>query len=246
VSRHRFLVAADAIVRERVTFSEQQAHQLRHVLRLKAGDRVRVFDGVQPADLLVELAASGMGTVVERCPQAPEPRTRLIAYPALLQRDKFEAVLQKLTEIGAFAIAPMLTSRGLVRQAPDAHRIARWQAIVREATEQCGRGFVPELRPTLPFSDGVQQATREGTAVLAYEGERLHTVRDALRDAGDIVAIFVGPEGGYTTEEAQSATSMGARLVTLGPRILRTETASPLLAALVLYERGDLSSSQPP
>ena len=73
-------------------------------------------------------------------PQAAEPRTRLVVYPALLQRDKFEPVLQKLTEIGAAAIVPLLTARGVVREAPDEHRQMRWRSILRESAEQCGRG----------------------------------------------------------------------------------------------------------
>ena len=203
---------------------------------------MRVFDGSEPVDHVVELIGPARGRIVGRCHQAPEPHTRLVVYPALLQRDKFEQVLQALTTLGACAIVPVLTSRALVRQAPDAPRLARWQAIVREAAEQCGRGVVPMLGPALSLPAALAQAAIAGRVIMAYEGERQTTVREALVDTGPDVALFVGPEGGYAPEEVIRARAAGAHLVTLGPRVLRTETASPVLAALVLYELGDLSS----
>jgi 16S rRNA (uracil1498-N3)-methyltransferase len=242
VKEHRFFVGSGQIQGDFVTFSAEQAHQLRAVLRMRAGDRVRVFDGQNPLDLVVELSGAAAGRVVYSRPQASEPRTRLVVYPALLQRDKFEPILQKLTEIGAAAIVPLLTARGVVREAPDERRQLRWRAILCEAAEQCGRGVVPELLGSgLPFSQAVARATAEGTVLMAYEGERQQTVRDALVSAQPTVSLFVGPEGGFAPEEVSCAREAGARLITLGPRIVRSETASPMLAALVLYELGDLS-----
>jgi 16S rRNA (uracil1498-N3)-methyltransferase len=237
---HRFLTTERH--GNEVEFSTAQARQIERVLRLRPGDRVRAFDGQAPIDLVVELTGPSAARIVERCPQPPEPRTRLIAYPALLQRDKFEPVLQKLTELGVASIVPVLTARGLVREPPDAARLARWQAILQEATEQSGRGRVPRLHAAMQFDETVKRASQEGATVFAYEEERHATLREALRNAGDTVSIFVGPEGGYTHEEARLARDSGACVITLGPRVLRTETASPVLAALVLHERGDLSS----
>jgi 16S rRNA (uracil1498-N3)-methyltransferase len=242
--KHRFFVSGDQVQGDAVTFSTEQWHQLHTVLRLRIGDSVGVFDGVEPVDRRVELVGPATGRVVGVGSQPPEPRTRVVVYAALLQRDKFELVLQKLTEVGAAAIVPVLTARALVRQPPDAGRQVRWQTILREAAEQCRRGIVPELRPALDFGEAIVQASGEGTVVMAYEGERRRTLREALDGARGTVSIFVGPEGGYTPEEAAAAGQAGARLITLGPRVLRTETASPLLAALVLYELGDLSSAQ--
>jgi 16S rRNA (uracil1498-N3)-methyltransferase len=241
--KHRFLVPAAARQGDQLTFTSEQWHQLRDVLRLRVGDQVRVFDGIERLDQVVDIIGSATGRVVGTWPQAAEPRTRLIVYPALLQRDKFEPVLQKLTEIGACAIVPVLAARGIVREAPDERRQLRWRAIVREAAEQCGRGVVPALLPALTLPAAVNQAVADGRVVMAYESERHVTVRQAVAGAGTTVSVFVGPEGGFAAEEVEQARGAGARLITLGPRILRTETASPLLAALVLYELGDLSSA---
>jgi len=241
VKQHRFFVPAEQMQGELVSFSPAQWHQLHAVLRLRAGDRVRVFDGREPLDRVVELTGVAVGQVVERWAQAAEPRTRLVVYPALLQRDAFEPVLQKLTEIGAAAIVPLLTVRGVVRDAPDDRRQTRWRAILREAAEQCGRGVVPELKPALPLPEALVQATAEGTVLVAYEGEQRRSIRAALDGGPRSVSVFVGPEGGFAPDEVTCARDAGARVITLGPRILRSETASPLLAALVLYELGDLS-----
>lgn len=229
---HRFLVETPG------TFTPEQEHQLRHVLRLRSGDRVLVFDGRAPVDTLLEATADGWRAVGE-CALAPEPRTRLIAYPALLQRDKYETVLQKLTELGVAEIVPVQCERSLVRAALDAQRLARWQSILREATEQCGRGRVPVLRGAQAFEHAVARA--EGTVLIAHPHARERDLRAALADRPAAVSLFTGPEGGFGDDEI--ALAARAQTVTLGPRILRAETAAPVLAALVLYELGDLSSS---
>jgi 16S rRNA (uracil1498-N3)-methyltransferase len=236
---HRFFVSPDQLGADEVTFVAAQAHQIRSVLRLRAGDQVRVFDGLALEDRVVELLDASRGRVIGTAPRAPEPRTRLTVYPALLQRDKFESVLQKLTEVGVAAIAPVITSHCLVRSAPDDARLARWTAILRESTEQSGRGVVPMLLPTVGFAEAI--ASAQGTRVVAYERERRRSLRDALASRPECVALFVGPEGGFTSEEIECARQAGAELVTVGPRVLRAETASPVLAALVLYEQDDLS-----
>jgi 16S rRNA (uracil1498-N3)-methyltransferase len=236
VSLHRFLVPPEQWHHAAtVEFSQPQAHQLERVLRLQPGDRVRVFDGERPCDAVVELVSAREGRIVDEVAQAAEPRTRVCAYPCLLPREKFESVLQKLTEVGVAAIVPVLSQRALVREAPDEARLARWRAILREATEQSGRGRVPELRPAQAFAKALRQAP--GTRLVAYAEQRDGlSLPDALDGAVEAVSLFVGPEGDYSPDEVAQARQAGARIVSLGSRILRAETASPVFAALVLYE----------
>ena len=235
---HRFWVSSEQIRAEEVAFTPDQSHQLRSVLRLRPGDRVQVFDGAAPCDRVVELVDATRGRVVGHSRQASEPKTRLVVYPALLQRDKFEPVLQKLTEIGVAAIGPVTTARGLVRDAPDERRYHRWRSIVREASEQSGRGVLPALLPTRPLIAAL--ASAEGTLVMAYERERNHQVRDALVGRPAEVAVFVGPEGGFTAEEIAEAQAAGWHTLDLGPRILRVETAAIVAMALVQAAAGGL------
>jgi 16S rRNA (uracil1498-N3)-methyltransferase len=217
-------------------------------LRLRPGDVVGAADGTGERGLAVVLRrldrGGGEGEVVGEFPLAREPRWSIAAYPSLLQRDKFEQALQKLVEIGASSITPVLTSRGQVRTLPDDARLARWRAIMREAAEQCGRGVVPALGVPCLFQHAIAQAVREGPTLLAYES-RAETVplREGLLKIGTMpspLALFVGPEGGYDAQEVALARQTGATVVSLGPRILRTETASPVFAALVLFGLGDL------
>lgn len=249
---HRFFLPPEAVEGETVAFSTGQARQLARVLRMRPGDLVRVFDGVQAADRVVRLsrlsATAAEGVVVGDLPRAPEPRVRLLAYPALLPRDKFEQVLQKLVEVGVAEITPVVTARALARVEPDAARLARWREIAREAAEQAGRGVVPTVRPALPFDAAVAEATGLGPSLLAYEGTGAASPRATLAalDRPARVSLFVGPEGGFEPAEVQTARQRAAHVVTLGPRILRTETASPVFAALVLFALGDLDADPAP
>ena len=130
--------------------------------------------------------------------------------------------------IGACAIVPVITARSLVREAPDAKRQARWQSIMREATEQSGRGVLPELRTAMQFAAALDAA--EGTKVMAYEGERGHDLRAALRARPTTVSVFIGPEGGYEPGEAECARVSGAELITLAdftPGRYRTRSRTP-------------------
>lgn len=243
---HRFFIAPDQLSGARVRFADDQAHQMRRVLRLRPGDRVMALDGrgkVYEVVLEEVTNARVIGHATATAEATGEPAARLTLYQSLLRREKFEWVLQKGTELGVAAFVPVITRRSLVRDAEDVtpEKLSRWQRIIREAAEQSGRGLLPELRPTLSFSDATQAARAADRALIAYEGDAPHTIRDALQSAPRSVALFIGPEGGYEPEEVDEAVAAGAVAVTLGRRILRTETAAVVGAALILHELGEMS-----
>src|SRR5262249_48873907 len=124
------------------------------------------------------------------------------------------------------------------RDLPDAERRERWRRIAREAAEQSGRGRVPEVGEPRNLVEAVAEALATSVVMLAHEFDESCPLRHVLTRLGRAgqVSIFVGPEGGYTAGEVAQARAGGAHVVSLGPRVLRTETASPVLAALVLYE----------
>ncbi|MBV9359027.1 MAG: RsmE family RNA methyltransferase [Chloroflexi bacterium] len=241
-ARHRFYVAPQQVLGGQVEFSAEQAYQLTTVLRMRVGEPVRVFDGVSEADLVVRLSRlssrAAAGEIEGTQAYATEPRTQLTAYPALLGRDKLDQVLQKLVEVGVARIVPVRTARSIVRELPDGERRERWRRIVREAAEQSGRGHVPEVGEPRALAQALAEATATSTVLLAQEDEHARPLRGVLRQLThrERLSIFVGPEGGYTAGEVAQARAGGARVVSLGPRALRTETASPVLAALILYE----------
>lgn len=244
---HRFFVDPDHIRGDRVNFSPEQAHQLDRVLRLRAGDRVVVLDG-RGTEYDVALAEvtrrTARGTIEARREATGEPATTLVLYQSLLRRDKFEWVLQKGTEVGVAVFVPVITRRSLVRDAGKvtADREARWTRILTEAAEQAGRGRVPALHSPMAFSDAVAEATaREGSALLAHGDAAGLRLGHALTTEGiSTVSLFIGPEGGYEPDEVAEAGAAGIQPVTLGPRVLRTETAAVVAAALVFHELGQM------
>jgi len=198
----------------------------------------------------LELVTAGevRGQVVARRPAGAEARVRITLYQALLKLDKFEWVLQKGTEVGVAAFQPIVSKR-VVREAVSAKQMERWQRIMREAAEQSGRGLTPPLREPAAFEQAVQNVGRDALGIIPYEEERAQSLREVLRPtdltgfqnpSGLQVHLFIGPEGGFTPEEVEMARQRAVVPVTLGPRILRAETAGLVAASVILYECGDL------
>ncbi len=188
-----------------------------------------------------------VGRVRERRPNRAEPRLHLTLYQAALPREKMELVLQKGTEVGVSAFVPVTSERTLAGRHVEAieGRLDRWRRIATEAAEQCRRGRAPEVRSPLPIDRAFDEAASAGAVLVAWESEQSRSIRAALTDlvrsaSPRRVALFIGPEGGFSASEIDRAVRRGASTVSLGRRILRAETAGPVVAALVLYEAGDM------
>ena len=248
---HRFLVDSDVAQGAEVVFPESAARQIRTVLRMQRGDRVVALapGGWEMEVELAQVERDGVkGKVLSRHPAGGEPGGRITLYQSLLKRDNFEWVLQKCTEIGVAAFVPVVSRRTLLRSPGDVKesRLERWRRIIAEAVEQSRRGRVPVLHEPLRFEEAVAQATQSGLCLIPWEEEASLGLRAALaavqQGSGEPVAIslFIGPEGGFDPEEIALAREHDAIPVTLGPRILRAETAAVVVASLVLYELDDL------
>lgn len=250
---HRFFVPPEVIATGTVSLEGLLAHQIANVLRLRPGDRICLLDN-SGWEVEVEIGPfprQGVaGKVVRRSLAASEPRTKITIYQALLKADRFEFVLQKGTELGAVGFVPLITARtvlGAVGEA-DSPRRQRWQRIIVEAAEQSGRGRLPQLHPAVLLQSACETAS--GLSLIPWEGERTVGLRAVLREhfAAEAkgharpfsVNLFIGPEGGFTEAEVHLARRHGAIPVSLGPRILRAETAAVVAAAAVLYEAADL------
>jgi 16S rRNA (uracil1498-N3)-methyltransferase len=189
-----------------------------------------------------------MGHVVEERLAAGEPRTKISLYQGVLKAQKFEWVLQKGTELGLVEFIPVICERSIVGDLEDVDRkLGRWARIIREAAEQSRRGQLPALRPAMLFIQGCQRAKRSGgLGLMPWEEETVTSLKTALNagQAGDerpfSINLFVGPEGGLTPEEVETARRYQVQTIGLGPRILRAETAGLAAAAAILYELGDL------
>lgn len=247
---HRFFIPADILDSPVVAFPSDQARQIARVLRLRAGAHVLLLDdqGWQYHVELVKVASRGVdGRVLKREPAPPEPRLSVTLYQGTLKADKFEWVLQKGTEVGVSAFAPVVCARSVAREAHEASaKASRWRRILQEAAEQSGRGSIPRLLPSAQFDKAWESV--QGLSLLPWERERQIGLRRALterlppNEGGDYppVNLFIGPEGGFTPDEVDMGRRRGAVTVSLGQRILRAETAGVVAAAAVLYHVGEL------
>jgi 16S rRNA (uracil1498-N3)-methyltransferase len=223
---------------DQVTLSKDESHHIRRVLRLAAGDTIQVFDGGggEWHATIVETDPAVTVEAGDRVDTEVESPLALILFQGLCRRDKMDWVVQKMTEIGAVSIRP-LGCRNAERFPPDARRLERWRRIAVEACKQSGRRRVPaiELAPALP------QALPGVPALLLDPGPEAEPLASQLPPQGARkVWVAAGPETGFTPGELAVAAGAGWRRVSLGPRILRTEGAGLVAAAVLFHALGDL------
>ncbi len=246
-ARHRFFVDQPFVL-DATCSLDPIARQLATVLRLAPGQTIIAING-DGREVLVELQSvtsrSATGRVVDQRPCAGDPARDLILFQCSLKQDKFEWVLQKGTELGVTRFVPVVSERSVVRPAAALQKkYERWQAVIREAVEQCGRSRLPLLAPPIEWPALVlPQGCHGFVAWEAADGAPdLAAAVAALPLAGDMtrpcIALLIGPEGGLTAEEVASATAGGWQVVSLGPRILRAETAALAAVTMALTAAG--------
>jgi 16S rRNA (uracil1498-N3)-methyltransferase len=247
MSANRFFVPKSSFEGRRVRLSPEQAHQICHVLRLKPGEPIVVLDN-EGTEYDVTLTTLDLqetaGEVVRQRPVHSEPAIEVVLFQSLLAREKFEWVLQKGTEVGVTRFVPVMTQRSIVRaKRVEEKKLARWEKILVEAAEQAHRGRVPRLDHAVRFDRIVEHLDRFDRCMIAVPGDGTSTLRKALgshKQTPSSVALLIGPEGGFTPEEVESARAGGAVPINLGPRVLRTETAAVVASALILHELGQM------
>ena len=237
---HRFFVPPDAFQDNRLIFPREISRQIQRVLRLRTGAEVVVLDG-SGLEYRVRLSLVNPsrveGLIEEREMNQTEPSVSLSLFISLTQREKFEWVLQKCTEIGVGIFMPFISSRSLVQDYNlGAEKISRWKRIIQEAAEQSGRGILPQLMPVTRFEQAVDMGAGFDGCLTAWELEQTFRLQDGLhglaRDSR--LALMIGPEGGFSEEEISLATDRGWKPITLGPRVLRMETAALVASALIM------------
>jgi len=240
----RFFVSPEEMELDYLALSGENAAHAK-VLRLKAGEQVIVCDGEGRENICTvsDVSAGQIGLVVtQRVASSSEARIDATVYMAFPKGDKFEQVIQKATELGAYEIVTFPTARCISK--PDEKSIAkkldRWQKIAASAAEQSGRGRVPKVTVLGSYKDAVMRAAEADLAILFYENERGYTLRNALTEAPyKSISLMTGPEGGLEPKEVEKAVAAGLRVCTLGRRILRCETAPLCALSAVMYDAGE-------
>jgi 16S rRNA (uracil1498-N3)-methyltransferase len=228
----------------RVAFPEHAAHHAREVLRLRPGASVRVFDGLG-AEFEASLDEVSRRTVSARLgapvlPRAESP-LRLVLAISPLKGDRMELVVQKATELGVAAIWPVVTFRtdSAARPALQGSRGQRWERVASGAAEQCGRAVVPEIAPTTTLA-GLAERPFEGRRVALLETPGHAPLTSLAVDASRPLLLLVGPAGGFEAAETEALRAGGFTAASLGPRVLRAETAALAATAISQALWGDL------
>jgi len=243
---HRFFVPPDTVEGDEVRLAGDVAHQIVRVLRLRRGARVVLLNS-RREEYDVELREVGAeqvtGRVLGRRDASREPLVHLTLALALLKGDHFEEVVEGSTQLGIAMVRPFLSERCVAREASSS-KTQRWQRVATEAAETSRRTVVPEIAEVVAFADLCRNAETYEGFVVPWEGERSRNLHAALRGIrlehanaeSPRILLAIGPEGGLTNEEALLAEEHGASVVTLGPRIMRSEIAAVAAVAQILYE----------
>ena len=240
----RFFIRQKQIDENKITLFGDDAHHIARSLRMAVGDTVTVCD-MQGNEYDCEIESFDDDKQVflnVRSVKAPEnePPLRIRLFQALPKGDKLDTIIQKAVECGASEIIPFESERCVVRVKPEAEarKTERRQRIAEEAAKQCGRSFLPVVRPTVSFSDMIRLAKEDDVCLFCYEGDGTEPLGAILKrelSDGKAVSVIIGSEGGFSMKEAQQIRESGALSAGLGKRRLRTETASGFVLACLVY-----------
>ncbi|MGH7314568.1 MAG: 16S rRNA (uracil(1498)-N(3))-methyltransferase [Candidatus Rokuibacteriota bacterium] len=248
----RFTVTPEQISGDRVAFDRAESRHMTAVLRLAPGDLVVAVDG-RGQDYTVRLERLGeaaAGTILSVAPSTTEPPLAISLVQGIPKGDKMEAIVRAATELGVQRVLPAITERTVMRLEPSRwrDRARRWQRVAKEASKQSGRAVIPEVELPRRLDEWLEpQGTSADLRLCLWEGHAppLASVCDGLIRIPATALVLVGPEGGLTREEVERASACGWALASLGPRILRTETAGPAVIAVLQFRFGDLGGKQP-
>ena len=246
----RFFVRSDQIREDRIVLEGDDARHVAYALRMAAGETVVICDS-RSNEYTCTLTEFGDGYVSARIESVKENQTEppfsVHLFQGLPKGDKLDTVIQKAVECGAREITPFESSRCVVHMKPEAEarKTERRGRIAHEAAKQCGRGCLPTVHETVTFDRVLDRVGEFDLVLFCYEGEGTRSLKAVLHEAFDAfrgqaetprVAVIIGSEGGFSINEAERASDAGCRMVGLGPRILRTETAGAFVLGCLVYE----------
>ncbi len=242
---YRFFINDDAIEGEMVEISGSDFNHISHSLRLKPGDEIVVSTG-DGRDLLVEIAEFSekwvKSKIVKSYKNQNEPSLKITLAQGIPKKDNMDLIVQKCTEIGVNQIIPLETERTIVKLKGKKRekRRQRWQRISEEAAKQSQRGIIPAVEPVHNLKDIAKISDEYDLILVPWEDEKTTTLEKAWIKEAESVLIIIGPEGGFPEREIEFLKKLNAVPVTLGPRILRTETAGLVALTMALHLAGDL------
>jgi 16S rRNA (uracil1498-N3)-methyltransferase len=226
----------------RITDQDDRKHMTK-VLRLGVGDVISVSDSVQ-FEYVAEISTIEKeyieAKILDKQKFAREPELKLTLFQGVPKQGKMETIIQKTVELGVYSIVPVFTDRTVVVDHGNfGKKIERWQKVADEAVKQCKRGIIPQIQRETTFQEMLNMIVKYDLVIFPYENEADYSIKDYLRSLKQkpgTAAVIIGPEGGFSDSEAGVLIRLGARSVTLGKTILRTETAGMTAIAMTMYE----------
>ncbi len=244
---HRFFVSPEGFSENTVTIKGSDVNHIRTVLRMKPGDRIEVIDhqGIRYEIVLGVVDRDHVqGEILSKIALQTESPVTIRMGQALIKGNAFDLLIRKATELGVVEIVPLKTQRCVARLAKvsEPNRTQRWQRIAEEAAKQCGRSRVPEIHSTvLSIEEFCRQSSESDLKLVFWEGEQQTRLQDVVTpDSVSSIAFLAGPEGGWAAEEIEFLKQEGFQTVTLGPRLLKADSASLVILSLLQHRWGDL------
>lgn len=254
---YRFFLETENIIDDRVRIIGDDAHHIIRSLRLETGEKIIGCDS-KGTDYIVELLTFSSSEIIGKIIQCErskgEPEINVTLLQGIPKSDKMDLIVQKSTELGVTRIIPIETQRTIVKltQEKSKRRLIRWQRIALEAAKQSGRGKIPVMGPILSWTAVLDYLKEDvfDLILLPWEGEQELSLKKVLKSfvieqkkKPENVIYLIGPEGGFAREEVDQLIQLGAMPVTLGSRILRTETAGFTALTLLMYEFDEMEGS---
>ncbi len=240
----QFFVEPGAVGENEIRITGDDVNHIKNVLRMKTGTKIRISNR-EDADYICHISEISdeeiIAVIEEKDLKGTELPCKVVLFQGIPKGDKMELVVQKNVELGVHRIVPVAMKRSIVKidEKKAAAKRERWQKISEAAAKQSKRMIIPEVELPVLYKEAVEMAKEMDHFIFPYENaEGMKETREAIEaiKPGDRVGIFIGPEGGFEEEEVSAAVDAGAKVVSLGKRILRTETAGMALLAILMYK----------
>lgn len=238
-----FFVTPDQVRGESVYIEGSDVNHMKNVLRMKQGEEVEISDGNNHrycCHIESFEADSIVLQIQEELKIDTELPSRIYLFQGIPKSDKMELIIQKAVELGVYEVIPVVTKRAVVKldEKKAQKKVSRWREIARSAAKQSGRGILPEVGEVMNYREALERAADLDVVLIPYElAEGMEATKAAIEAIrpGQSIGIFIGPEGGFEKEEVELALQSGAKEITLGRRILRTETAGLTTLSILMY-----------
>jgi len=240
----RFYVNHKDVKGKYINIRGEEAHHLSNVMRIKEGDRVVLFDGEgkEYTSIIKTVKKSEVtAEIIKTDSVSQEEAVAITLAQAIPKKSKIDFIIEKATELGVDSVIPIYTKRTVVRLDKEKKdsRQTRWGKIAVSASKQCGRTKVPKIYPVTEFDNIVERISDYDLALMACLSEDTRKIKEVIKDfKGKKILVFIGPEGDFTKEEMASAGLKGCEHISLGPRVLRVDTAALNILSILRYEIG--------